>query len=401
MQSFDIAVIGGGMTGLALACGLKDTGLRVAVLEHQAVDMPLSSDLPPALRVSAINLAAERLLRYCGAWDNLPAARIAPYSAMEVWEKDSFAHIEFQANDYDYERLGYIIENERIQQALWQAAEKQENIKLFSASRPDKIVWGENEAFITLQNGEHLSARLVVGADGANSWLRNQADIPLTFCDYGQSALVATVRTELSHENCARQVFTGKEILAFLPLYEENRCSIVWSATPEAALELQISDEHYFNQKLTIAFDSRLGLCQVESKRLVMPLAARYARSFAGHRLALVGDAAHTIHPLAGQGVNLGFMDVIGLISELKQLQKQGKDIGSHHSLRHYERSRKHDAVLMLAAMQSFRQLFDGVNPAKKLFRDIGLSLADRLPGVKPLFVHQATGLDKLPDWLN
>ena len=163
---------------------------------------------------------------------------------------------------------------------------------------------------------------------------------------------------------------------------------------------MQQADEEAFNQALCVAFDNRLGLCHVESERQVYPLTGRYARHFAGHRLALMGDAAHTIHPLAGQGVNLGFMDAAELVSELKRLHAQGKDIGQHMYLRRYERSRKHSAALMLAGMQGFRELFSGTNPAKKLFRDIGLKLADRLPGVKPQLLRQAMGLNDLPQWL-
>jgi 2-octaprenylphenol hydroxylase len=149
-----------------------------------------------------------------------------------------------------------------------------------------------------------------------------------------------------------------------------------------------------------MAFDNRLGLCTLESERQLFPLTGRYARQFASHRLALVGDAAHTIHPLAGQGVNLGFMDAAELIDELRRLHREGKDIGQHLYLRRYERSRKHSAAMMLAGMQGFRELFAGNNPAKKLLRDVGLKLADTLPGVKPQLLRQAMGLNDLPEWL-
>ena len=163
---------------------------------------------------------------------------------------------------------------------------------------------------------------------------------------------------------------------------------------------MQQASDSAFNQALNIAFDNRLGLCSVESERQIFPLTGRYARQFAAHRLALVGDAAHTIHPLAGQGVNLGFMDAAELIDELKRLHTQGKDIGQHLYLRRYERSRKHSAAVMLAGMQGFRDIFSGSNPAKKLLRDIGLKLADTLPGVKPQLIRQAMGLNDLPAWL-
>ncbi|MBN0726716.1 FAD-dependent monooxygenase, partial [Pseudomonas aeruginosa] len=170
--------------------------------------------------------------------------------------------------------------------------------------------------------------------------------------------------------------------------------------SPGEAQRMQQADETTFNQALNIAFDNRLGLCQLASEREVFPLTGRYARQFAAHRLALVGDAAHTTHPLAGQGVNHGFMDAAELIDELKRLHAQGKDIGQHLYLRRYERSRKHSAALMLAGMQGFREMFSGSHPAKKFLRDVGLKLADTLPGVKPQLIRQAMGLNDLPAWL-
>ena len=211
---------------------------------------------------------------------------------------------------------------------------------------------------------------------------------------------MATIRTAEPHEAVARQVFHGEGILAFLPLSDSHLCSIVWSLPPLEAERLQQASDEEFNQALSVAFNMRLGLCSVESERQVFPLTGRYARNFAAHRLALVGDAAHTIHPLAGQGVNLGFMDAAELIDEVRRLHGQGKDIGQYLYLRRYERSRKHSAALMLASMQGFRDLFAGSNPAKKLLRDIGLKLADTLPGVKPQLVKQAMGLHDLPNWL-
>ncbi|MCL2897956.1 FAD-dependent 2-octaprenylphenol hydroxylase [Brenneria tiliae] len=399
MQSFDVVIAGGGMVGLALACGLQGSGLRIAVLEQQPVEIrPLEQ--AHALRVSAINAASECLLRHLGVWENLLALRVSPYNAMQVWDKDSFGKIGFSGEEFGFSHLGHIIENPVIRQALWQRASQLSDVTLLAPATLKQVAWGENEAFITLQDDSMLTARLVVGADGAHSWLRRHADIPLTFWDYGHHALVASIRTAAPHESVARQVFHGDGILAFLPLGDPHLSSIVWSLPPhqaQAMLELPAGE---FNQQLAVAFDTRLGRCELESERQTFPLTGRYARSFAAHRLVLIGDAAHTIHPLAGQGVNLGFMDVAELISELKRLQAQGKDIGQHLYLRRYERRRKHSAALMLAGMQGFRELFDGDNPAKKLLRDVGLLLADNLPGVKPTLVRQAMGLNDLPAWL-
>lgn len=399
MQSVDVAIVGGGMVGLAVACGLQGSGLRVAVLE-QRVPEPLAADAPPQLRVSAINAASEKLLTRLGVWQDILSRRASCYHGMEVWDKDSFGHISFDDQSMGYSHLGHIVENSVIHYALWNKAQQSSDITLLAPAELQQVAWGENETFLTLKDGSMLTARLVIGADGANSWLRNKADIPLTFWDYQHHALVATIRTEEPHDAVARQVFHGEGILAFLPLSDPHLCSIVWSLSPEEAQRMQQASEDEFNRALNIAFDNRLGLCKVESARQVFPLTGRYARQFAAHRLVLVGDAAHTIHPLAGQGVNLGFMDAAELIAELKRLHRQGKDIGQYIYLRRYERSRKHSAALMLAGMQGFRDLFSGTNSAKKLLRDIGLKLADTLPGVKPQLIRQAMGLNDLPEWL-
>lgn len=399
MQSVDVAIVGGGMVGLAVACGLQGSGLRVAVLE-QHVPQSLAVDAPPQLRVSAINAASEKLLTRLGVWSDIAVRRACCYHGMEVWDKDSFGRIEFDDQSMGYSHLGHIVENAEIHYALWQKAQRSPDITLLAPAEIQQVAWGENEAFLTLKEGTMLTARLVIGADGANSWLRNKADIPLTFWDYRHHALVATIRTQEAHGAVARQAFHGEGILAFLPLSDPHLCSIVWSLSPQEAERMQQASVDEFNQALNIAFDNRLGLCSVESERQTFPLTGRYARQFAAHRLALVGDAAHTIHPLAGQGVNLGFMDAAELIDELKRLHRQGKDIGQYLYLRRYERSRKHSAAMMLAGMQGFRELFAGENPAKKLLRDIGLKLADTLPGVKPQLIRQAMGLNDLPEWL-
>jgi 2-octaprenylphenol hydroxylase len=394
MKMLDLVIVGAGMVGLALASALRESGLRIAVIDQK---LPEAMTLEPSTRVSAINLASGRFLTRTGAWPLL--ARKAIFTGMSVWEKDSFAHFELDASQFQQPHLGHIVENNVIQQALLTTLQDS-TVELFCPAQIQSVSENEQGVVVLLDNQQMLFSRLIVAADGANSWLRQQFRIPVTSWDYQHTALVATIRTAEPHQNIARQIFTPQGPLAFLPLWQENLCSIVWSLPSLQAEDLASCTEDEFNHRLAAAFDVRLGVCELVSARVLCPLKARYARQQIQSRLVLMGDAAHTIHPLAGQGVNLGFMDAAELIAELKRLHRQGKDIGQYIYLRRYERSRKHSAALMLAGMQGFRDLFSGTNPAKKLLRDIGLKLADTLPGVKPQLIRQAMGLNDLPEWL-
>lgn len=397
MQSVDVAIIGGGMVGLTLAAALADTELRVAVIEGRLPEQTLEP--LPDLRVSALSRASERILQRVGAWPGIEARRLSPYSKMQVWEQDSFASIDFDAERLAQPNLGHIVENRVIQLALLERVQQLPNVTVLAPERCQNIAFGESEAWLSLESGQSLTAKLVVGADGANSWLRQQLDIPLTHWDYGHSAIVANIRCSETHKQTARQIFRPQGPLAFLPLPDSDLCSIVWSVSPQDAEQLCALSDEEFNKTLTAAFDHRLGLCKVEGDRQAFPLKMRYARDFVRERVALVGDAAHTIHPLAGQGVNLGLLDAASLAQELKALWLQEQDIGKKANLRQYERWRKAEAAKMITAMQAFRDLFDGSNPAKKLVRDIGMLIADKAPGVKDEFMRRALGLSgELPD---
>ncbi len=391
MQSVDIAIVGGGMVGLALAAAFKETELRIAVIESREPD-ELLADLPD-VRVSALSRSSENILRNLGAWPGILSRRYSPYSAMEVWEQDSFARIEFDAQKLAQPDLGHIVENRVIQLALLEQVKQLPNVSLFMPSKCTTMAIGESEAWLTLDNGQALTAKLVVGADGANSWVRKQQDIPLTHWDYGHSAIVANVWTAEAHERVARQTFTPQGPLAFLPMGESNMSSIVWSTEPNRADKLIALSDSEFNKALTAEFDARLGVCEVVGERFAFPLKMRYARDFVVERVALVGDAAHTIHPLAGQGVNLGMLDAASLAQEVISLWQKGEDIGSKRNLRGYERWRKAEAAKMIAAMQGFKDLFSGGNPAKKLVRGIGMTLVSQLPGAKDEIMKRALGL--------
>ncbi len=391
MQSVDIAIIGGGMVGLTVAAALENSGLRIAVIESQLPEEELAS--LPDIRVSAISRASENILNNVGAWQGVLSRRAAPYTSMRVWEQDSFAKIEFEAEDIAQHNLGHIVENRVIQLSLLDKISKQENVTLLAPERCTNIMFGESEAWINLESGKAITAKLVVGADGANSWLRNQLDIPLTHWDYGHSALVANIRTVDTHNATARQIFRPEGPLAFLPLGEPNLSSIVWSLDPLQAEDLVSMPEDDFNKRLTTAFDNQLGLCSVEGARQAFPLKMRYAKDFVRERAVLVGDAAHTIHPLAGQGVNLGLADAAALAETILALQNESKDIGLKVNLRSFERWRKAEAAQMIASMQGFKELFSGSNPVKKFIRGVGMSLTNELSPVKDECLKRALGL--------
>lgn len=392
MQNVDVVIVGGGMVGLGLAAALKSSALKVAIVEGQLPDTQLGE--APDNRVSALSLASQRILQGIGAWDGMVARRLQAYDSMAVWELDSFGHIGFDAASLRQPALGHIVENRVIQLALLDAIAGASNISLLTPARAQSLQVSEAGALLLLEDGRALSARVVVAADGAHSWVRRQADIPLTSWDYGHHALVATVRCAEPHEAVARQIFTPEGPLAFLPLWQPNLCSIVWSVPAARAEALCALDDEGFSRQLTTAFDGRLGLCKVEGPRSAIPLTARYARDFARERLVLVGDAAHTIHPLAGQGVNLGLLDAAALAEQLLKSQSAGADIGLLANLRGYERWRKSEAARMLAAMEGLKRLFGGSHPLKKLVRGVGLRAVDGLAPLKHSVIRAAMGLE-------
>lgn len=392
MQTVDVVIVGGGMVGLGLAAALKGSALKVAVVEGQLPAPELGE--APDNRVSALSLASQRILQGVGAWDGIAARRLQAYEKMQVWEQDSFGHIGFDAASLRQSALGHIVENRVIQLALLDALKGAGNIQLLTPARAQSLQVGEAGAVLLLEDGRALSAKLVVAADGAHSWVRRQADIPLTSWDYGHHALVATVRCAEPHEAVARQIFTPEGPLAFLPLWQPDLCSIVWSVPAARAEALCGCDDEQFNRQLTAAFDGRLGLCKVEGARGAIPLTARYARDFARERLVLVGDAAHTIHPLAGQGVNLGLLDAAALAEQILHNHRAGADIGLLANLRGVERWRKSEAARMLAAMEGLKRLFGGSHPLKKLVRGVGLRAVDGLGPLKQRVIRAAMGLD-------
>ncbi|MBC3766856.1 FAD-dependent monooxygenase [Neptunicella marina] len=396
MQRFDVAIVGAGMTGLTLALSLvklcDENPLKIVLID--AGENHFVESDTPSLRVSAINLASQRVFENLGIWQQVINYRSQAYQSMQVWEQDSFARIEFAHHQLKHPHLGTIVENDVLRHALWQQAEQHSHIEIISSQKIRQFDSSEHEVYVSLENGDNLTCKLIVGADGANSWLRQQANLPLTFKDYGHQAIVATIKTQLPHNNNARQVFSPRGPLALLPLWKSDLCSIVWSQTSEHAQRLLSLSDNEFNQELSASFDMQAGLCEVQSERVSFPLTMRYVRRWSKERLTLIGDAAHTIHPLAGQGANLGFMDAAALAEVVANAHQTGKDIGQLSLLRGYERWRKTEAAKMIAAMQGFKGLFGNADPILKTLRGVGMRLTYHLPMLKQPFMQQAAGLD-------
>jgi 2-octaprenylphenol hydroxylase len=386
MQQAQVCIVGGGTVGLTLALGLAKAGIDTLVIDSNPAPMPLQTQFEN--RVSAISLASQTQFEQLGVWQDIVSERATPYTHMDVRDQDSFGKIAFNNKELDIPELGHIIENSAIRYALFNALEQLDNANLYFNTRYQTIHQTETDVLITLECGTPIMSKLLVAADGANSAIRTQFKMPLTFWDYDHHAIVATVKTQLPHEATARQVFLDTGPLAFLPLQDEHHHSIVWSTSPEEAKRLMALPNIEFNKALNAAIDGQCGLCEVADDRAVFPLKMRYAQQWVNGKIVLMGDAAHTIHPLAGLGMNLGLKDAAVLIA---QLNKEG-EFASNRSLREYERQRKLDAQKHIVMMQGLKELFEGANPIKKLIRGAGLSLVDNLGPIKTLFAKEAVG---------
>jgi 2-octaprenylphenol hydroxylase len=385
---YDVVVIGAAMVGATTALALARGGLRVALVERSE-PTPFKADAEYALRVSAISRASQRIFESLGVWEGMLRRRASPYRRMCVWDATGSGEIVFDAADLGEPDLGHIVENVVVQDALLERLRAQDEVDWFCPAALGSVEIGEGAARVYLQDGRLLEASLVVGADGARSPLRERLGIEWHERDYGQKAVVATVRTEGPHEQTAWQRFLPTGPLAFLPL-ADGRSSIVWSTNDEDADALTALDDADFGAVLTDAFGARLGAAFPDSPRLAFPLRGAQAAEYVRRRVALVGDAAHVIHPLAGQGANLGFLDAAALCEAVLEA---GRDPGSLLVLRRYERARRAENLLMQRAMEGFRALFGSDWSAVRLARNWGLSVTDRMPPVKQLFIAHALGL--------
>ncbi len=390
-NAYDLLIVGGGMVGATLACALGNSPLRIAVVESFVAP----SGLPEEgfeNRVSAITRATQRVFDAVGAWDGMVKLRAYAYRHMHVWDATGSGSIDFDAAEIGEPDLGLILENRVILAALLERMAQFDNVDLLCPAKVQSLSRDDKAVQLTLEDGRTLQGKLIVGADGANSWVRQQAGIDTTGWSYDQTAVVATIRTSLDHQQTCWQRFMPSGPLAFLPM-SAHYSSIVWSVPPERATELMALDEAEFLRELQHAFGDQLGTMEEVGPRGAFPLVLRHANRYTDKRLVLVGNSAHAIHPLAGQGLNIGVSDVAALAEILLQAQAEKQDIGEMSLLRRYERWRKGDNVAVMAAMDGFKRLFSNDNPLLSLLRNVGLSIADRSGPAKNLMIKRAMGL--------
>ena len=403
-KKYDVVIVGAGLVGQAIAAALllqqqqqnSRRPLSIALVDPARISQPVPAQslTDYDLRVSALTAQTQQLLQDVGAWQHIPPQALSPYTEMKVWDGEGTGAVHFSAADLKVDNLGHIVENRQTLAALQQVLD---DSAVSFIHQPVRYLDNRDSAGNTplvLENGETLLARLVVGADGALSRVRQWAGLATREWDYEHHAIVASVECEQPLAATAWQRFRQQGPLAFLPLAgNEHFASIVWSTTPEEAEQLLALDDGAFSQALTEAFEGRLGQILSCSQRVAFPLRQRHAKDYWCDGVVLAGDAAHTIHPLAGQGVNLGFKDAAVLAEELVRGFNKGLDIGGAAVLARYQRRRQADNLATMAAMQGFKELFAAEAPLLRLLRNEGLRWFDKLLPVKQHVMQQAMGL--------
>lgn len=390
---YDIIITGAGMVGAALACALGDQNIKVAVLDYAPAQMSWPDDSFD-LRVSAISRSSENVFRNLGAWDGMVARRACAYTDMHVWEGVGEGAIHFDSADVGEPSMGYIIENRIIRAALLERMAQFSNIEFLCPVTIESVALQPERVEVLLQDGRKLTSQLIVGADGGRSQVREVMGVDSIGWPYQQKGVVAVVTTELPHRHTAWQRFLATGPLAFLPL-RDGQSSIVWSTTHGEADRLCAMDEDAFCKALGEASEHKLGNILTTTKRAAFPLRLQHIETYIQPRAALIGDAAHIIHPLAGQGANLGFMDAACLAEFIIDARQNGRDLGSLYHLRKYERWRKGANLSMMFSMDGFKRLFSNDSAILSKVRGLGLTMTDKCAPLKLAFMRRAMGMDE------
>jgi 2-octaprenylphenol hydroxylase len=403
MTQPDVLIIGAGMAGLTLACALAEADLQILVVDPHAPPAPEQWPATFDPRVSALTHASENILRKLGVWDAMTAHRVAAFTGMDVWDANGTGNIQFGAEESGVTHLGHLVENRVTTHCLFALLQQCANVefrKLALARILENENGGDAAWKVLLSDGCEIVPTLLIGADGAQSKVRDQLGFRCRTWAYGQSAIVTTVTTEQPHDNVARQIFRDTGPLAFLPLREltnsKRSCisSIVWSLTSADAQRIMTLDDAAFCQQLGAAFEQRLGKVIAADKRFCFPLTQNHAVDYVLPGVALIGDAAHTIHPLAGQGINLGFLDAAVLAEEILHAHEKGLPIGDFSVLRRYQRRRKADNLLMMSVMEGFKRLFGTSIPPLQVARNLGMAFFNRHTLIKQQILQRAMGLE-------
>lgn len=387
-----IVILGAGIVGLTMANLLaRNKNLKIILIDSKIPNTDWDATKYD-LRCSAINRATQNVFMQLDIWPIIIKHRFGMFDKMLIWENSSQTNFNFSAADIFEPDLGFIIENRVIHSALWHKFLEHENASFIcgAANKLEKNV-DYNRIYI---NNSYVDGSLIIGADGANSWLRTALNISTTSWDYKHTALVATIKTALPHNNIARQRFATDGPLAFLPLDQQCLSSIVWSSTPDKIQHLINLDSLEFCSILATEFDYKMGHLELAGARASFPLQMLHANTYISDRAALIGDAAHVVHPLAGQGMNLGIMDAVVLERVLNTAILNMKDIGSKNILRKYERERKSHNVAMLAVVEWLKRSFAVQNNLLQSVRNTGMQLINNINPIKNTMIRFAMGLD-------
>ena len=387
-EKFDAVIVGGGLVGLSLARALGGSGLALALIEpHPQNRHPARDDGSWDSRVYTVSPGAAAYLGQCGAWQRLRNERVTRIESMRVFGDDGRACLEFNAYDAGLRELGFVVENRELQHALWEEVRALE-VRLYCPARWTALEFGADRALLRTGDGSAIAAQLVVGADGAESRVRAHAGIVVEPGEYGQLGVVANFACAKPHRRVAFQWFRRDGVLALLPL-PGNRVSMVWSIAQEGGRRLLGLPAEELASEVETASAGAVGALELVTPAAGFPLKLQRVAHIVKPRLALAGDAAHNVHPLAGQGVNLGFRDARALATTLLERGAQ-RDCGDYALLRRYERARKEDVLAMQFTTHTLQKLFNNNIVWLSWARNLGLTLANRQPQLKNFLVHRA-----------